>query len=293
VLPRNLSIGGLSPAYTGDGPLADEMVQRDLARYNVSRFALAGAGGPLVAAGSNPGFLSMLGKALDYAGGIGRSAAMGVANLGIKGISGVTGLDIDQYDADGDGVTGDLLGGVTNALKGGDVQGFGDQDALGLKFDADDSRRMKALKGAGAFVFDSAFDPLSYVTLSSGALGKTATKELAQEGAKRLATEGLEKAGREAAETVLKNDRLFVDAARSTMQIADEDAAVKAFLGSMDDTAVFARAGESVGYGTAAAYQRGGSTGLRKFMEANARDCWRSTKVAFCDQSISANRCAT
>jgi hypothetical protein len=176
---------------------------------------------------------------------------------------------------------------LTGADEG--AEGFGDLEPL--QFADDDAWWERALKATGAFVGDVATDPLTYLTLGTGTLGKKAATEAAEKAARGLASQAV-RTGDDAARWAgrLHTERLADEAFRArrgAMEAAGEgadelldeapdsvagwivrgqDEGVETLTREIGDDRLRELATEGFASEAATAFARGKSRGLRQFL---------------------------
>jgi hypothetical protein len=153
-------------------------------------------------------------------------------------------------------------------LLGGQSYGFGDFEVL--RYDQDDPRYQRVIKGLGAFTLDVALDPLTYYSFGSSVLGRVVASTGVRAASRRIAQEVLEEAGEAAIRaqveklsgrelmfrvgqaTGRETDELLI---RTPQQLVDDLLAAKG-------THFMDAAADSWSFGNAAAYGARGRTGL-------------------------------
>ena len=231
------------------------------------------------------------------------SALEGIANVldsaksaVVGGLSGLMGWDIEGDDVDParvgvsrftrqEDIVGDrnrLAVAWERALKGllgGQSYGFGDFEAL--RYEQDDPRLERVLKGVASFTLDVALDPLTYFSFGSSVLGRVTASTGVRQISRSLGQETLQRAGDAAVRNQVERlgvrelatrvssasgkefDSLLV---RTPQQLADD------LLAASRDDFVEA-AVDSWSFGNAAAYGARGRTGLYdRLVETVGRD---------------------
>lgn len=224
------------------------------------------------------GILAQVVSPFDYLGGISRSIIMGAANEGLIGKP--SAIDINR-----DGDPSNDYSFATNLRRAvlknpfdpnQRVAGFGEVPGF-LKWDDDDNFATKAAKSVGAFTADVASDPLTYLTGGIGPLAKKAGLKAvgsltAKEASGLFAKEIAEGAGREAAESVLKQSQRVAD--RALQEIGDETLTqsqrVSKYVAKLSADDLAREAGEEIGFQATAVFRGPGRKSLKQWFESKA-----------------------
>lgn len=228
--------------------------------------------------------LDVAAKTISVPGEIGRGLVFGGTNAVLGAIDKDLVLDINNDGVSDRGLfSRDQLGSLLAAFDPNErVVGFGDMDPL--KVNPNDGTATRFAKYLGAFAGDAALDPLTYVTMGTGAVGRTGAAKLAgavvaeagEQAAKTVATgvarEALEAAGDDVI-TKLAKEGIKKKTRTTAAALANgaDDAATEA-LSQVGRSDIIDIAAEELSTRAQAAFRRGGNTAFRRELQQQLGD---------------------